>query len=85
VGTGELLRRIMPDWAEAEPSSRTAAKSAPQKITQHLSVVSRATKHLVFMSGVFMVESRVVAVVNGVWKKILRASPGSPRQDAVRG
>jgi acyl-coenzyme A thioesterase PaaI-like protein len=40
-------------------------------------VMSRATKQLVFMSGVFMVESRSVAVVNGVWKKILKASPGS--------
>lgn len=34
----------------------------------------RATKQLIFMSGVFMVESRVVAVVNGVWKKILKAT-----------
>ncbi len=33
----------------------------------------RATKQLIFMSGIFMVESRVVAVVNGVWKKILKA------------
>jgi acyl-coenzyme A thioesterase PaaI-like protein len=40
-------------------------------------VMSRATKQLVFMSGVFMVELRTVAVVNGVWKKILKAAPGS--------
>ena len=33
----------------------------------------RATKRLVFMSGVFMVDSRVVAVANGVWSKIVRA------------
>lgn len=39
-------------------------------------VMSRATKQLVFMSGVFMVEARTVAVVNGVWKKILKAVPG---------
>jgi len=40
-------------------------------------VMSRATKQLVFMSGVFMVDARTVAVANGVWKKILKAAPGS--------
>lgn len=35
--------------------------------------MSRATKQLIFMSGVFRVESRIVAVVDGVWKKILKA------------
>ena len=39
--------------------------------------MSRATKQLVFMSGVFMVESRIVGIANGVWKKILKAVPGS--------
>ena len=34
----------------------------------------RATKQLIFMSGDFMVESRVVAVVSGVWKKILKVT-----------
>jgi len=49
--------------------------------------MSRATKQLVFMSGVFMVESRVVGVANGVWKKILKATPGSgsPRESAQPG
>ncbi len=36
-------------------------------------VMTRATKQLIFMSGVFKVESRVVAVVDGVWKKIVKA------------
>lgn len=31
----------------------------------------RATKQLVFMSGVFMVGPRVVCVANGIWKKIV--------------
>lgn len=32
--------------------------------------MTRATKQLVFMSGVCMAGSRVVCVANGVWKKI---------------
>lgn len=44
--------------------------------------MTRATKQLVFMSGVFTAGSRVVCVANGVWKKIatparLAASPGA--------
>lgn len=39
--------------------------------------MSRATKQLVFMSGVFMVGSRTVGVANGVWKKILKATPST--------
>jgi acyl-coenzyme A thioesterase PaaI-like protein len=35
--------------------------------------MTRATKQLIFMAGVFMVGSRTVAVANGVWKKILKA------------
>ena len=34
--------------------------------------MARATKQLIFMNGTFMVESRIVAVVSGVWKKILK-------------
>ena len=33
--------------------------------------MTRATKQLVFMSGVFMVDARVVCVANGIWKKIV--------------
>jgi len=36
--------------------------------------MTRATKQLIFMNGIFMVESRVIAVVTGVWKKILKAT-----------
>jgi len=32
----------------------------------------RATKQLIFMSGVFMVGERNVCVANGVWKKIAK-------------
>jgi acyl-coenzyme A thioesterase PaaI-like protein len=32
--------------------------------------MTRATRQLVFMSGVFTVGSRVVCVANGIWKKI---------------
>ncbi len=39
--------------------------------------MSRATKQLVFMSGVFMVDQRIVGVANGVWKKILKVTFGS--------
>ena len=35
--------------------------------------MTRATKQLIFMNGIFMVDARVVAVVTGVWKKILKA------------
>ncbi|MFO1306240.1 MAG: PaaI family thioesterase [Burkholderiales bacterium] len=35
--------------------------------------MTRATKQLIFMHGVFRVESRIVAVVDGIWKKILKA------------
>lgn len=37
-------------------------------------VMARATKQLIFMNATFMVESRTIAVVNGVWKKILKAT-----------
>jgi len=41
--------------------------------TVHVSpTMVRATKQLIFMSGVFRVDSRIIAVVNGVWKKILK-------------
>ncbi|QHE83966.1 PaaI family thioesterase [Hydrogenophaga sp. BPS33] len=33
--------------------------------------MTRATKQLVFMSGVFMVGERTVCVANGIWKKIV--------------
>ena len=33
--------------------------------------MTRATKQLVFMSGVFMVDARIVCVANGIWKKIV--------------
>lgn len=33
--------------------------------------MTRATKQLVFMSGVFVVGERTVCVANGIWKKIL--------------
>jgi acyl-coenzyme A thioesterase PaaI-like protein len=33
--------------------------------------MTRATKQLVFVSGEFMVEERIVCVANGVWKKII--------------
>lgn len=44
--------------------------------------MSRATKQLVFMSGIFMVDQRIVGVANGVWKKILKVTfaSGAPRQ-----
>jgi acyl-coenzyme A thioesterase PaaI-like protein len=35
--------------------------------------MARATKQLIFMNGTFMVDTRIVAVVSGVWKKILKA------------
>lgn len=33
--------------------------------------MTRATKQLVFVSGEFMVDERIVCVANGVWKKII--------------
>jgi len=42
-----------------------AVQAAPQMV--------RATRQLIFMSGTFAVDERVVAVATGVWKKIVHA------------
>jgi uncharacterized protein (TIGR00369 family) len=46
--------------------------------------MTRATKQLVFMSGVFTVGSRVVCVANGVWKKIATPAKVAAALDAAR-
>jgi len=43
------------------------------QVVQVSPLMVRATKQLIFMSGMFMVDSRAIAAVNGVWKKILKA------------
>ncbi|MCO5089593.1 PaaI family thioesterase [Bosea sp. (in: a-proteobacteria)] len=39
-------------------------------VVQVRPVMVRATKQLIFMNGVFLVDERIVATANGVWKQI---------------